>query len=244
MENVARTSSRNDGDGSFNPFMLNRYRFRCKPVSRANFHCCDNINCMLFLYESVVSNLIEREKGKDHLQPHSVVRTCSLFTRPEIQTRLYKLFFLCVILLCAGKTIDLYQGARDRKNENSKFIAYKCRCEGVNYLRRFLSTWTSLMPFDRSEHCPLRTSTGGICAPYGVPGTMQCKGVSRSRPTRLRFNVMTFNWSRLGRRAEWSASREARRCTWLLRSVVVDVRSSLQDCGSKTTFYDPSYNVN
>lgn len=177
--------------------MSNRYRFRCKPVSRANFRCCDNINCMLFLYEVVLS-LIEREKQRGSI----FVTTFSAFVPDSSLFTIYKYkrvyikysFFTLFYLRAKKKPIDLYQARKGQR----EITAYRCRYEGVNYLRRaliicFLSMWRSLMPLDRSEHCPLRTPTVAFVCPTGCPGTTRRGGVSHSRPARLSFNVMTIN---------------------------------------------------
>jgi len=118
-----------------------------------------------------------------------------LFTNLQIHIFLNILFFLFFFYFIYVRKKRLIYIGRDEENEY--FQNYRCRYERVNYLRRtiicFLSTWKSLMPLDRSEHCPLRTPTVTFVCSAGCRAPRGAMAYRVLGQPRLCFNVMTIN---------------------------------------------------
>lgn len=134
--------SRND---SFNLFASARYRFRCKPVS-GNFHCCDNISSMLFLYKSVVLSITGYSRQYSMRTFQRLYAVCLLYNK-STNTRMRAVREKCIsfpfFMLYARAKRLIYAAT-----ENSDWLENKSLrarvYEGVNYAlaaQCFLSTW-------------------------------------------------------------------------------------------------------
>lgn len=228
--------------------MPNRYRFRCKPVSRTNFRCCDNINSMLFLYKSVVLSLIERVRLFaiwHSMHSYLIVIYLYLYLYTSLKTRIYKLFFLYIILYTWNNWFLSEDEARRTIIRNY--------CVQVQIRKGLIICGAILLIYVKAFNAAW--SLWALSSPYTNAATVAfvCPAGCQAPRGAKAFHVLgrqdyASTWWRLIDRTsdkERSKMRSVKRDDTDFRTVVVvDVRSSLQVPSSKATFYDRSYNVN